>query len=96
MSKNMFAGDSSRYNEYTSPINYHRHKCNFCGYVWEHHNINDVSHNASPGSHECPACHRCNWEMGIYNGPTKPGIRNGKVPPDEPTPEGDYVPIQPR
>jgi hypothetical protein len=59
------------------PTGYHRHRCQFCGLVWEHANACDRSHNAVPGSHECPGCHRCNWGLGIYDGPELPRIRNG-------------------
>ncbi len=62
---------------YASEANYHRHKCAFCGFVWEHHDINDKSHNAVPGLHECPSCYRCNRQLGIYDGPETPRIRNG-------------------
>ena len=53
---------------------YHRHKCKFCGFVWEHHNSNDVKH-GDKGAHECPGCDRCNWSLGIYDGDEKPQIR---------------------
>lgn len=63
----------------------HKHKCKFCGFVWVHHDCNDVGHNTSPGAHECPGCHRCNWGLGIYEGAEEPRVRNGKVPaPGEP------------
>jgi hypothetical protein len=58
---------------------YHKHKCKFCAYVWQHHNINDVSHN-DLGAHECPSCHRCNWGLGIYTGPLSPMVCNGTRP----------------
>ena len=64
---------------YISPIDFHRHKCNFCGFVWEHHNINDVRH-GDYGAHECPSCHRCNWGLGIYQGDEVPRVRNGITP----------------
>lgn len=64
-----------------TPDNYHKHKCAFCGVgVWEHHDVNDTGHNSSPGAHECPVCHRCNWGLGIYNGPDVPKVRNGLDP----------------
>ena len=63
---------------YSSPTDFHRHKCKFCAFVWEHHDTNDVIH-GDYGAHECPACHRCNWSLGIYKGPDAPAIRNGKV-----------------
>jgi len=56
---------------------YHRHKCSYCGFVYEHHDCNDAGHNAVPGAHECPACHRCGWGMGIYEGDESPRVRNG-------------------
>lgn len=58
---------------------YHRHKCHFCGFVYEHHDCNDVSH-GDYGAHECPGCHRCGWGMGIYTGDEPPRVRNGRVP----------------
>jgi hypothetical protein len=57
---------------------FHKHKCHFCAFVWEHHNCNDVGH-GDYGAHECPSCHRCNWGLGIYTGLEEPRIRNGKV-----------------
>jgi hypothetical protein len=63
-----------------APPGYHKHKCKFCTFVWEHHDTNDRGHNASPGSHECPACHRCNWGLGIYDGDEEPRVRNGADP----------------
>src|SRR4051812_6129659 len=59
---------------------YHKHRCRFCSFVWEHHDTNDRGHNVSPGSHECPACHRCNWGLGIYDGDEEPRVRNGADP----------------
>lgn len=59
----------------------HKHKCFFCAFVWEHHDINDVRH-GSGGAHECPSCHRCNWSLGIYVGPELPRIKNGVDPPE--------------
>lgn len=59
---------------------YHKHKCKFCGFVWEHHDANDAHHNAAPGAHECPGCHRCNWGLGIYSGGEDPRVRNGIDP----------------
>lgn len=64
---------------YVSPDGYHRHRCVFCAYVWEHADVNDLHHGSS-GAHECPACHRCNWSLGIYEGPESPKIRNGLSP----------------
>lgn len=58
-------------------VGFHKHKCHFCGLVWQHSNTCDKSHNAVPGSHECPGCHRCNWELGIYEGPEEPRVING-------------------
>lgn len=62
---------------YQSPENYHRHQCKFCAFVWEHHDVND-RHHGSAGAHECPSCHRCNWSLGIYEGPLRPAVRNGE------------------
>lgn len=59
--------------------NFHKHKCAFCGFVWQHHDCNDVRH-GDYGAHECPGCHRCNWGLGIYDGPEEPRVTNGKVP----------------
>jgi hypothetical protein len=64
---------------YASEPGYHRHRCAFCAYVWEHHDANDSRH-GDYGAHECPACHRCNWSLGIYDGPLPPAIRNGRMP----------------
>lgn len=50
----------------------HKHKCHFCGWVWEHPDECDTHHNAVPGSHECGRCLRCNWQMGIYEGDEPP------------------------
>jgi hypothetical protein len=58
---------------------YHKHKCKFCGFVWDHHDCNDVRH-ADYGAHECPGCHRCNWSLGIYTGAEEPQVRNGREP----------------
>lgn len=58
---------------------FHKHKCLFCAFVWQHHNVNDVSHGGY-GAHECPCCHRCNWGLGIYDGPDEPKVMNGKTP----------------
>lgn len=52
----------------------HKHKCHFCGWVWEHADSCDIKH-GDEGFHECARCGRCNWEMGIYTGdepPSKP------------------------
>lgn len=57
----------------------HKHKCAFCGFVWEHHDCNDVRH-GDYGAHECPGCHRCNWSLGIYTGDEPARVRNGKEP----------------
>jgi hypothetical protein len=62
-----------------STTGYHKHKCKFCSFVWEHHDCNDVRH-GDYGAHECPGCHRCNWSLGIYDGPEEPKVRNGKEP----------------
>lgn len=59
---------------------YHKHKCVFCGFVWEHHDCNDVRH-GDDGAHECPGCHRCNWSLGVYEGGEEPRVRNGQRPP---------------
>lgn len=64
---------------YRDKLNYHRHKCHFCSYVWEHHNVNDVKHGDS-GSHECPNCKHCNWSLGIYKGDEAPESINGNDP----------------
>lgn len=61
-------------------MSFHKHKCKFCSFVWEHHDINDRGH-GTDGSHECPCCHRCNWGMGIYVGSEEPRVRNGVNPP---------------
>lgn len=45
----------------------HRHKCAFCGWVWEHPDSFDLDH-GSQGHHECRRCKRCNWGLGIYTG----------------------------
>jgi hypothetical protein len=66
---------------YQSPPGYHKHECKFCAFVWEHHDANDVRH-GDYGAHECPACHRCNWSLGIYEGPREPAVRNGRAPPE--------------
>ncbi len=62
-------------------FDFHKHKCTYCGLVYEHHDMNDASHNAVPGAHECPSCHRCGWGQGIYTGDEQPRVRNGSVPP---------------
>lgn len=49
----------------------HKHKCKFCGWVWQHSDSCDVKH-GDEGYHECPSCGRCNWGMGIYEGDEKP------------------------
>jgi hypothetical protein len=67
---------------YRIPENYHTHRCKFCAFVWEHHDINDAKH-ADYGAHECPACHRCNWSLGIYDGLEIPKVRNGRAAPQE-------------
>ncbi len=67
---------------HASPGGYHKHRCAFCAFVWEHHDRNDVRHGVQ-GAHECPACHRCNWSLGIYSGGEEPKVRNGL-----PAPEG--------
>jgi hypothetical protein len=64
---------------FVSQRGYHRHQCKFCAFVWEHHDVNDTQH-GDYGAHECPACHRCNWSLGIYEGPLAPVIRNGLTP----------------
>lgn len=51
----------------------HKHKCQSCGFVWEHEDACDDHHNAVPGSHECLHCGSCNWALGIYDGPEEPG-----------------------
>jgi hypothetical protein len=58
---------------------YHKHKCQFCGFVWQHHDCNDARH-GSGGAHECPSCHRCNWSLGIYVGAEEPRVTNGLTP----------------
>jgi hypothetical protein len=65
---------------YLPPPGYHKHLCKFCAFVWEHHDVNDARH-ADYGAHECPGCHRCNWSLGIYDGPLAPAVRNGREPP---------------
>lgn len=60
-------------------MSYHKHKCHFCGYVWDHHDVNDVRHGDS-GAHECPDCGRCNWSLGVYDGPEESRSRNGIDP----------------
>jgi len=72
---------------------FHKHKCKFCGLVWEHHNVNDVRH-GDEGAHECPGCHRCNWGLGIYQGDEAPRARNGRTPAPTAVP-GDRVTIHP-
>lgn len=67
----------------------HKHKCKFCGFVWQHADVNDVSH-GDGGAHECPGCHRCNWGLGIYTGPEEPRVTNGK-----PVVHGQAVAIHP-
>lgn len=67
---------------YRSPPGYHRHKCKFCSFTWEHHDCNDIRH-GDYGAHECPGCHRCNWSLGIYEGDDPPLITNGQVPSEE-------------
>lgn len=62
----------------TTEPGFHKHKCKFCGFVWEHHDCNDVRH-GNYGAHECPGCHRCNWSLGIYEGAEEPRVRNGLV-----------------
>lgn len=64
---------------HTSPPGFHKHKCKFCAFVWEHHDCNDARH-GDGGAHECPACHRCNWSLGIYTGDDEPKVRNGGAP----------------
>lgn len=68
--------------------NFHKHKCHFCGYVWKHHDINDVRH-GSGGAHECPSCDRCNWSLGIYDGKDEPQTTNGVTPEMLPAVFGD-------
>jgi hypothetical protein len=58
---------------------YHKHKCAYCGFVWEHHNANDKRH-GSEGAHECAVCGRCNWGMGIYEGHLPPQARSPVMP----------------
>lgn len=58
---------------------YHKHKCHWCGFVWQHHDVNDTQH-GSAGAHECPGCHRCNWSLGIYTGAEEPRVTNGATP----------------
>lgn len=65
---------------YASPTGYHRHRCSWCAFVYEHADCNDTHHNAAPLSHSCPACHRCGWGMGIYEGEEPPRVRNGLEP----------------
>lgn len=64
---------------YADPLNYHRHKCHFCDYIWDHHDINDKKH-GDGGAHECPKCGRCNWSLGVYEGDLAPQSRNGNDP----------------
>lgn len=64
---------------YVERPGFHRHKCKFCGFVWEHHDINDARH-GDGGAHECPSCHRCNWSLGIYVGAERPRAENGVTP----------------
>jgi hypothetical protein len=64
---------------HVSPAGYHKHRCKFCAYVWEHSDANDLRH-GDGGAHECPACHRCNWSLGIYTGAEEPRVRNGIDP----------------
>lgn len=64
---------------YVSPDGWHRHKCHFCAYVWEHADACDKHHNAVIGSHECPGCHKCGWGMGIYSGVEEPRIKKDDV-----------------
>lgn len=58
---------------------FHKHKCRWCGFVWQHHDCNDTRH-GDGGAHECPGCHRCNWSLGIYEGVEEPRVTNGTEP----------------
>lgn len=68
---------------YVSPEGWHRHQCHFCNFIWEHHDSNDLKH-GDQGAHECPSCHRCNWSLGIYDGPMCHQIRSPIMPKSEP------------
>jgi len=72
-------GDMAWIPELVPPPGYHRHKCRWCAYVWEHHNVNDVRH-GDGGAHSCPGCGKCNWSLGIYLGNELPRVRNGVEP----------------
>ena len=52
--------------KYESPKGLHRHKCEKCGYVWEHSN----SCAGSDSDHECPKCKTEEWCW--YEGPEPP------------------------
>lgn len=87
---------------YVSPPGYHRHRCQFCSFVFEHHDCNDIHHGDS-GVHECPSCHRCLWSLGIYSGEEPPRVRNGLTPPitaahlvNAPVPPGKGTGLVPR
>jgi CheY-like chemotaxis protein len=69
---------------------YHKHRCHFCAFVWDHHDCNDVKH-GDGGAHECPHCGRCNWSLGVYSGPEPAVMRNGEDP-GQPAP-GSYSPV---
>lgn len=51
---------------YESPHGFHRHKCDKCGYVWEHANtcVNNTA------LHTCPGCGTEEWYW--YKGPEAP------------------------
>jgi hypothetical protein len=54
---------------YVSPEGYHRHRCPYCLFVYEHTDASDVKHGSE---HECPKCRKCGWGQGIYEGPDEP------------------------
>lgn len=59
---------------YTSPAGCHRHKCDRCGYVWEHADAcrGDVE------AHRCPGCESLDLPAFQYHGPDEPEGRANK------------------
>jgi hypothetical protein len=52
---------------YESPPDYHRHRCDRCGNVWEHHDDNA----GVDAAHVCPQCGN-DWQTTRYYGVRPP------------------------
>lgn len=66
--------------KYKDKSEHHRHQCNSCQTIWEHHDWNGHPKClAKHSSHECPNCGECQYDR--YNGYDPPDCYHGAEPP---------------